>query len=127
MRDKPDVMRLWQIFLQPNTEYMWLTRDEWQALVPADPVTGNSLTVAPAIGERMARFHLTPQRATTSEGGIVSSKSVKTAELTLVVEEVSPQTIRMGLRGFVHWGSDYAESQATTPNGPLGQGFETPL
>ena len=33
----------------------------------------------------------------------------------------------MELEGFVHWGSDYDASKATTPNGPLGQGYETPL
>jgi hypothetical protein len=127
MRDKPDIMRTWALFLQPNTEYMWLTREERQSLVPADPVPGQKLAVDSAIGERMARFHLTPQRATTSEGGIVSPRSVKSAELRLRVEEVSPQRIAMALAGFVHWGSDYDESQATTPNGPLAQGFETPL
>ena len=127
MRDKPEVMQLWQLFLQPNTEYMWLTRDEWQAMVPADPVKGKTMAVDPAIAERMARFHLTPQRATTSEGGIISRQSVKKTQLTVVVEDVSPELIRMSLQGFIHWGSDYDESQATTPNGPLGQGYETPL
>ena len=127
MRDQPQVMRTWQLFLQPNTECMWLTRDEWRALVPADPVKGQKLPVDSAIAERMARFHLTPQRATTSEGGIVSRRSVDTAWLALVVEEVTPQRIRMNLEGFVHWGSDFDASKATTPNGPLGQGFETPL
>lgn len=127
MRDKPNVLRTWQLFLQPNTESMWLTREEWQSLVPADPAPGQKLAVDSAIGERMARFHLTPQRATTSEGGIVSPRSIKSAELELVVEDVSPQQIGMALQGFVHWGSDYDESQATTPNGPLAQGFESPL
>jgi hypothetical protein len=127
MRDKPNVMKSWRLFLQPNTEYMWLTRDEWQALVPASPVVGQKLIIDPSIGERMARFHLTPQRAMTSEGGIRSRQSIKSAKLTLVVDDVSPPRIQMHLTGFVHWGSDYDESKATTPNGPLGQGFETPL
>ncbi|MCH7727100.1 MAG: hypothetical protein IH991_11555 [Planctomycetes bacterium] len=127
MKEKPKVMRAWQLFLQPNTEYMWITREEWQALVPADPAKGQKLAVDSTIVERMARFHLTPQRAMTSEGGIVSKRSIKLAELMLVVEDVTPQQIRMSLQGFVHWGSDYDESKATTPNGPLRQGFETPL
>jgi hypothetical protein len=125
MRDQPDVMRAWALFLQPNTEYMWLTREEWQSLVPAEPASGQTLPVNPAIAERMARFHLTPQRATTSEGGIVSKKAVKAARLNLVVADVSPRQLQMRLQGFVHWGSDYDASQATTPNGPLAQGFET--
>ena len=127
MQDKPNVLRSWQLFLQPNTEYMWLTRDEWQAMVPTNPVKGSKRNIDATIAQRMARFHLTPQRATTSEGGIKSKRSVKEARLELVVKDVSPQTIRLELQGFVHWGSEYDESRATTPNGPLGQGYATPL
>ena len=127
MRDNPNVLRSWQLFLQPNTEYMWLTHEEWKAMIPAEPVKGSKLMVSSIVAVRMARFHLTPQRATTSEGGIKSKRSVKQARLALVVKEVSPQQIRMELGGFVHWGSDYDQSKATTPNGPLRQGFETPI
>jgi hypothetical protein len=57
----------------------------------------------------------------------VSKKSVKAARLSLLVSEVSPQRVQMRLEGFIHWGSDYEDSKATTPNGPLAQGFETPV
>ena len=127
MRDKPRVLRTWQLFLQPNTEYMWLTRDEWEAMVPANPLKGSQRILDPSIAERMARFHLTPQRATTSEGGIKSKRAIKKARLELIVKDVTSKRLRLELRGFVHWGSDYDESKATTPNGPLGQGFATPL
>ncbi len=127
MRDKPKVQDSWALFLQPNTEYLWLTRDEWQSLVPDHPTNGQTVVVPRDIVQRMARFHLTPQRATTSEGHIVSKRSVKAAKLSLVVDEVSPQRIRYKATGFVHWGSDYDESQATTPNGPLAQGFASSL
>jgi hypothetical protein len=127
MRDKPEISRVWQLFLQPNTEYMWLTQEEWNSLVPFQPVPGQKVSVPAAIAERMARFHLTPQRAMTSEGHIVEKRSIKSSRLTLVVDEVSTQSIRMQLEGFVHWGSDYDATKATTPDGPLDQGFETPL
>ena len=127
MRDKPNVQDSWALFLQPNTEYLWLTRDEWQSLIPDNPTNGKTVVVPRNIVQRMARFHLTPQRATTSEGHIVSKRSVKAAKLSLVVDEVSPQRIRYKATGFVHWGSDYDESQATTPNGPLAQGFASSL
>ena len=127
MRANPRVLKSWQLFLQPNTEYMWLTRDEWQSLVPAKPTPGEKQDVAAIIAERMARFHLTPQRATTSEGGIKGRQAVQEARMTLVVKQVSAEQIRMELEGFVHWGSDYDASQATTPNGPLAQGYATPL
>jgi len=117
----------WNLFLQPNTEYMWLTREEWKALVPANPVKGGKQDVAPAIVERMARFHLTPRRAMTSEDGILKKADIKSAKLTLVVDDVSAERIRLVLDGFVHTGTVFDAAQATTPNGPLGFGFETPL
>jgi hypothetical protein len=117
----------WALFLHPNTEYMWLTEAEWKPLIPTKPTKGEKLEVAPAIVERMARFHLTPRRAMTSEGGILAKKDVKTAKLTLTVEEVTPKRIRLGLAGLIHTGTKYDAEKATTPNGPLGFGFEAPL
>lgn len=116
-----------QFLLEPNTEYMWLTREEWQALVPANPVKGESLPVSAAISQRMARFHLSPRRALTSEDGIVPSTAIKKAVLTLVVDDVSSARIRLRLEGFVHSGTDFDAAKATSPNGPLGFGFATPL
>ncbi|MEX0704761.1 MAG: hypothetical protein WD069_21870 [Planctomycetales bacterium] len=114
-------------FLEPNTEYMWLTEDEWKALVPENPTKGQKLPVSSAISNRMARFHLNPQRALTSESSIVAQQNVKTADLALVVDEVTPDRIRMGVAGFIHWGSTFDAAKATSPNGPLGYGYETPI
>jgi hypothetical protein len=75
----------------------------------------------------MVRFHLSPRRALTSEDGIVPKNSIKKAEATLVVDDVTAERIRFGLTGFIHSGGDYDESKATSPNGPLGYGFATPL
>jgi hypothetical protein len=123
----PSVLRSIQFLLSPNTEYMWLTQEEWQSLVPANPVKGEKLPVPSAISDRMARFHLVPRRALTSEDGILPQTAVKAAALMLVVEDVSPERIRLGLQGFVHSGTEFDAAKATTPNGPLGFGFATPL
>jgi len=127
IRGKESSIRSHQFLFEPNTEYMWLTKEEWQSLVPVKPVKGDRLPVPSAISERMARFHLSPRRALTSEDGIVASKDIKEAKLTLVVDGVSPQRIRLLLVGFVHHGSDYDNAKATSPNGPLGFGYETPI
>jgi hypothetical protein len=126
-RDDPKVIQSIQFLLSPNTEYLWLTREEWQALVPANPVRGAKLPVSAAISERVARFHLVPRRALTSEDGILPKKAVRAAALTLLVEDVSPERIRLGLEGFVHTGSEFDAAKATTPNGPLPFGFATPI
>src|SRR5262249_29568250 len=105
--------------LEPNTEYLWLTAREWQALVPAHPVKGQEHPVSSAVSERIARFHLSPRRALTSEDGIVPKSAIQTATLRVVVDEVSGARLRLGLEGFIHWGSAYDAGKATTPNGPL--------
>jgi hypothetical protein len=117
----------WLLFLQPNTEYLWLTAQEWRSLVPVDPTPGESLEVAPQFAERLARFHLTPRRAMTSEGGIIRKADVRAARLTLTVEEVAKQRLRMRLSGVVKTGTPFDAAKAVTPNGPLGFGFETPV
>jgi hypothetical protein len=127
MGDTLQSRRSWLLFLQPNTEYMWLKEEEWKSLVPAKPVKGDKLAVAPLIAERMARFHLTPRRAMTSEGGILRKADVRAARLSLVVENVSAERIRMRLEGFVHTGTVFDKEKATTPNGPLGFGYAAPL
>jgi hypothetical protein len=122
-RSKSDL----RFLLEPNTEYMWLAKDEWQSLVPADPVAGKLLPVSADLCERMVRFHLSPRRALTSEDGIVPKKAIKKAAITLQVTDVSPTQLHMTLDGFIHWGSDFDADKATTPNGPLPFGYAAPL
>lgn len=124
---KSDFRSIYDAFLPPNTEYMWLTEDEWKALVPENPAKGQELVVDSAIGTRMARFHLTPQRALTSESGQRSVSEVKSTELKLVVDDVTADKIRMNVQGFIHWGTDFDAAKATSPNGPLRMGYEAPI
>src|SRR5262245_28644774 len=119
--------RGWLLFLQPNTEYMWLTADEAKSLVPPKVVKGGEFAIPSSLVERMGRFHLTPRRAMTSEGGILSKKDIKTAKLALIVDDVSPERLRLRFTGFVHTGTTFDKDKATTPNGPLGFGFKAPL
>jgi hypothetical protein len=117
----------WRLFLEPNTEYMWITEAEWKTLLPSRAEKGEAVVVDPRLADRMARFHLTPHRAMTSEGGVLPRQDVKSARLSLVVEDVSAEQIRLRLTGFVHTGTRFDKDRATTPNGPLGFGFQAPL
>jgi hypothetical protein len=127
LRGKEQEIQYHLFLFEPNTEYMWLTEEEWKSLVPADAVKGAKLAINQAIAMRMARFHLSPKRALTSEDCIVDRREVKSAELGLVVEDVSPERIELRLEGFVHHGTQFEGDKATTPNGPLGFGYETPI
>lgn len=127
MGKEPKDRKTWLLFLQPNTEYMWLTADEAKSLLPAKLEKGESQTVSATIAERIARFHFTPRRAITSEGGIINRREVNTAKLTLTVEEVTDARLRLRLHGFIHTGTTFDAEKATTPNGPLGFGFQSPV
>ncbi len=123
----PEAIGRHRLYLEPNTEYMWLTEEEWKSLVPANPAKGDKLAVAPAIAERMARFHLLPRRSMTSEGGGLSKRDIQSARLTLVVADVSAERIRLVMAGWIHTGSTFDQTRSTSPNGPLGFGYETPI
>jgi hypothetical protein len=117
----------WLLFLQPNTEYIWLTAEEAKSLVPPKAAKGDRFEIRSSLVERMARFHLTPRRAMTSEGGILSKKDIQAAKLALIVDDISPERLKLRLTGFVHTGTTFDKDKATTPNGALGFGFMAPL
>lgn len=127
MRNDPEVMRAWAIFLQPNTESMWITAEEWRALFPDAPKVGQRVEVPAAIPMRMARFHLNPKRAMTSEDGVISEADVKEAKMALVVDSVTAESVSLQVEGKVHWGTDFDAAKATSPGGNLESGYETEL
>ncbi|MSU79995.1 MAG: hypothetical protein EXS16_18135 [Gemmataceae bacterium] len=110
----------------PNTDYMWITEAEWRGLVAGPFAKGEKHEVSKAIAERLALFHLMPRRLT-SEGASWGKSQLKTAKLTLTVDDVSETKVRLRAVGFAHLGSTYDASNATSPNGPLAFGYEAPL
>jgi hypothetical protein len=127
MTTKSESRNPWKLFLEPNTEYMWITEEEGKSLLPAKAQNGMTFEFNPRLIDRLVRFHLTPRRAMTSEGGILRKNDVKMAKASLVVEEVTPDRIRMRLDGQIHTGAEFDRDKATTPNGPLGFGFQSSL
>lgn len=112
-----------RVILQASPDYLWLTRDEWQALVPASPRQGERQPVAAAVVRRIFCYHLVPTRIYVA-GAPWSPRKIRAGELNLVVEEVTPGQLRMRLEGFAHLGAAY------DPNLPLEQhdlGYETEL
>src|SRR5262249_1674546 len=55
-----------QTVLKASPDHMWLMRDEWQALVPANPHQNQRLPVPSAITQRLICYHLVPTRIYTS-------------------------------------------------------------
>jgi hypothetical protein len=110
----------------PNVDSLWLTETEWRTLVPAEAVKGQRFDIAPAVTERLVRFHLVPHKMVGGTGHW-GRANVKKARLSLIVEDVSDDRVRLRAEGFAHLGSAYEAEKATTPNGVLGPGYEAPL
>lgn len=113
-------------YFGPNTDYMWITEAEWRSLVAGELAKGDKREVSKAIVERLAIFHLMPRRLT-SEGASWGRTQLKSARLTLIVDQIDAGSIRFRAEGFAHLGSAYDAAKATTPNGPLPFGYEAPL
>jgi hypothetical protein len=96
-------------------DHLWLTRDEWRAFIPADPVLGKSFPAPAAIAERMLRFHLIDN--TRGEPPMWRKEDIRDAQLELTVENLEASTLRLRLKGT------YLLS-AGNPLSSRGRGFE---
>jgi len=79
---------------------LWLTEEECASLVPQDPREGQTHRVAPKLAKRIWLYGLVPQTLWVVEGGW-KPDSVREGDLSVTVEEVAAQTIRMRIHGPV--------------------------
>ena len=93
---------------EANPDFMWLTKAEWRALLPANPRKGDMFPLTDAILQRMCWHHLLPNSMTGRTGdtwgsvGPRGKHGIRAREAILTVEEVSAKDVRLSLRGFVH-------------------------
>ena len=82
-----------------NHDFMWLTKAEKEALIPADPQTGQTQQLPGFLVLRMARFHLADY--VRGEVPRWRPEDVEQAEMTSSVERVDEEQVVMELRGEV--------------------------
>ena len=85
-------------FSEPQRDSLWLTPAEVASLLPATPQKGQTLSVPAPIRTRMYLFYLYNWFAN-SGGGFWGPRHLKSAELSLTVEEVSARSVRLVLQG----------------------------
>jgi hypothetical protein len=78
-------------------DHLWLTREDWQSLVPADPRKGDRFPMPPRLARRLLRFHLLDN--TRGEPPSWGDDEVRAQSLTWAVEAVTPAEVRLSLRG----------------------------
>jgi hypothetical protein len=92
--------RMWAArFAEAGIDWMWITRPEWQAMMPANPRTGQAVEVPTTLVERIFRFHLEPSRGFTAVNQFVYC-TANDGEMRLTVEEVTKTQVRLRLEGF---------------------------
>lgn len=91
-------------------DHLWLTREDWQALIPEDPKPGRVISIPDRVVRRIVRFHLVDN--TRGEPPFWSNEDVREASMTLTVEDVSPDRVRLRLVGSVLLATSADVSQA---------------
>lgn len=77
---------------------LWLTEEEWQALIPADPQKGKTQPVPTKLAKRIFLYGLVPQTLWVVEN-MWQANSLRSGELNLTVEDVTSDKIRMRVHG----------------------------
>jgi hypothetical protein len=92
--------RMWAArFAEAGIDWMWITRQEWQAMMPANPREGQAVQVPTTLVERIFRFHLEPSRGFTAVNQFVYC-TANDGEMQLRVEEAIKTRVRLRLEGF---------------------------
>jgi hypothetical protein len=78
-------------------DHVWLTKEEWQSLVPSEPRKGQTIQMPAAIARRLARFHLLDN--TRGEPNQWRAGDVRKLDLTWTVTAVSAGEATMELTG----------------------------
>lgn len=112
---------------QAQPDHMWLSRAEWQSLMPAKPHKGDKFPVPAAVANRLIRWHLNPLFVY-GEANPLSRKEVRAAEMTLTVTAASANVVRLRLDGFARLGKEFPPAVKTSQRVCLDQwGYEPRL
>jgi hypothetical protein len=82
---------------EASRDHLWLTREEWRALAPADGKPGQPVPVPVDVVARIVRFHLIDN--TRGEPPLWEPKHVRAAELVGTVERADHTSVLVRLEG----------------------------
>jgi hypothetical protein len=82
---------------QAARDHLWLTKAEWQGLLPAGAKKGDRFPMPRPLADRLLRYHLVDN--TRGEPDFWRPEDVRKAELTWTVEEATPASLRLRLDG----------------------------
>jgi hypothetical protein len=110
--------------------FLWLTRSEWQSLIPNDPKKGDRHAVAAPLAQRIFCRYLHPVWAY-GDGGAQPwrKEDIRDSRLALLVEDVSAASVRLRLTGFAQLGKAFDPKLKVqlTEGESVGVGYEPRL
>ncbi len=83
---------------QPFDDLMWVTREEWKALVPEAPTVGSKVAVPDSLKLRLFRYHLNP-RVGFTEGPCFAKATTQDGPLSMTVAKLEGGEIHLRLEG----------------------------
>jgi hypothetical protein len=113
----------YDILHEPNRDFVWLTGAEWQSLVPQHARSGDRVPVPRSVRDRILRFHLVNIDEGLSDPW--AKEHIRSGELNLTVEEVSPKEVRLRLNGDAVLADRPTVAEATYAYEPHLLGFLT--
>jgi hypothetical protein len=88
---------------EPGRDFLWLTKTEWESLLPAAPEVGQTKPVPAALTDRICRRYLIDLVRIGGEGGPRHSKDVLAQTLSLTVTGVSAKKVGLRLEGVAKY------------------------
>lgn len=85
-------------YAEPANDTMWVPEAEWKALLRPNPTKGDRFPVPTSFALRLFRYHLDPMRGI-GEGMSFTGVVPESGSLSVEVEEVTPDIVRMRLAG----------------------------
>lgn len=85
-------------YRDPANDFMWIQKAEWRAMIPPEPKVGQSQPAPAAVQLRLFAYHLNPNLGIQGSRAF-APRSLKAGELTVQVEAVTDQSIRLRLEG----------------------------
>jgi hypothetical protein len=94
----------------PQRDFLWLTKADWQSLVPHNRPQGTTYKVPAGLAQRIFCNHLTGEIVTLLRPW--APEHFRTGEMTLTVEEVSKTGVRLRLEGYATLATNPDPAQA---------------
>lgn len=110
-------------FHEASPDFMWLTEAEWKSLLPDHPSKGDVKPVSAAIAERFFRYQLVPTIGF-GEANAWEKKDFRGGNLTLTVESVAEDKVRLRLEGSGRLGNDYETVEKSVKEKRDASGYE---